>query len=210
MFRSKNLPLLFGGTILLIALLALLGPEDQTLGSNVRIVYLHGAWVLTAEAVLAISGLAGLVALVTRRPIFHQWSAAAGRTGLFFWITYLPLSLWAMEANWNGLFLVEPRFRVAMTFAVVGLLLQAGLWLINLPWLTSAANIAFFLALRLVLASAQYVMHPPPSPIFNSGNWQIVGFFLGLNLLTWLAAYWMARWFFELRRNPSPASRPVD
>lgn len=114
-----------------------------------------------------------------------------------------------MQANWNGLFLVEPRFRVAVTFAVVGLLLQAGLWIINLPWLTSFANLAFIIALRLVLASAQYVMHPPPSPIFNSGNWQIIGFFLALNLLTWLAASLMFRWFLDLRQhrvmaNPSP------
>ncbi len=209
MFLFKKPLVPFAGILILIGLWALFGPEDQTLGSNVRIVYLHGAWVLTAELVLAVAGLAGLAALITRRLKFHDWSAAAGLTGIFFWVTYLPLSLWAMQANWNGLFLVEPRFRVAVTFAVVGLLLQAGLWIINLPWLTSFANLVFILALRLVLASAQYVMHPPPSPIFNSGNWQIIGFFLILNLLTWLAATLMFRWFLDLRQrwvmaNPSP------
>ena len=40
---------LFFITVIVIALLALFGPEDKSLGSNVRIVYLHGAWVLTAE-----------------------------------------------------------------------------------------------------------------------------------------------------------------
>src|SRR5512147_2018640 len=107
-------------TILVIAVLALFGPEEKDLGANVRIVYLHGAWVLTAELVLLLAGLAGLVGLLTPRKDFHGWSAALGRTGIFFWVTYLPLSLLAMQTNWNGMFLAEPRFRLAVIFAVTG------------------------------------------------------------------------------------------
>ncbi len=125
----------------------------------------------------------------------HAWSAALGRTGIVFWVTYLPLSMLAMQSNWNGLFLSEPRFRLALTFAVVGVLLQIGLWMINLKWLTSSANIAYFIALRVVFSMAENIMHPPPSPIFNSGNFLIIGFFLGLNLLAWVAAYFLTRWF---------------
>ena len=122
MSSSKSKPLFFFlGIVCLIGILALFGPKDETLGANVRIVYLHGAWVLTAELAFAVAGLTGLIGLLTRRAIWHDWSAALGRTGLFFWLTYLPLSLWAMEANWNGLFLAEPRFRSAVTFAIVGL-----------------------------------------------------------------------------------------
>lgn len=187
--------LLFAVVLVLIALAALFGPADQTLGSNVRVVYLHGAWVLTAEIAFALAGLVGLIALLTRHRDFHNWSAALGRTGICFWVTYLPLSLWAMEANWNGLFLAEPRFRLAVTFAVVGLLLQIGLWIIHIHWLTSAANLLFVVVLRVTLASAPYVMHPPPSPIFDSGDWRIIGFFLALNLLAWLAALCLTIWW---------------
>src|SRR5687768_12350935 len=93
---------LFFITIIVIALLALFGPEEKSLGASVRIVYLHGAWVLAAELAFIAAGLAGVLALVTRREPFHKWSAALGRTGIFFWVTYLPLSLWAMQSNWNG------------------------------------------------------------------------------------------------------------
>jgi hypothetical protein len=182
-------------TVLAIILLALFGPEEQSLGSNVRIVYLHGAWVLTAEAAFAFAALAGLLGLAARRNSFHAWSAALGRAGIVFWVTYLPLSLYAMQANWNGLFLAEPRFRLALTFAVTGVLLQAGLWVINQKWLTSLANLAFFVVLRVVFATAQDIMHPPPSPIFNSGNYVIMIFFITLNLLAWLAAYFLTCWF---------------
>jgi len=201
MLKTKHTSLVqFLVVVVLIGILALFGPAEQTLGSNVRVVYLHGAWVLTAELAFILAGLAGLIGLITRRDIFHAWSAALGRTGIFFWLTYLPLSLWAMETNWNGLFLAEPRFRLAMTFAIVGLLLQIGLWIFDNKMLTSAANIAYIVVLRVIFATAQNIMHPPPSPIFNSGDWRIIGFFVAMNLLTWLAAYFLTRWLLSIQR----------
>jgi hypothetical protein len=198
MFKLKSPITLFFLTVIVIALLATFGPEEQSLGSNVRIVYLHGAWVLAAEVAFLAAGVAGLIALVTKRDNFHHWSAALGRTGIIFWVTYLPLSLWAMQTNWNGLFLVEPRFRLAMIFAVTGVLLQVGLWLINMNWVTSLANLIYIVVLRVIFATADNIMHPPPSPIFNSGNYAIIGFFVAMILLSLLAAYYLARWFFQL------------
>ena len=192
--KLKSPLTLFFITVIVIALLALFGPEEKSLGANVRIVYLHGAWVLTAELAFLAAGLTGLIALITRRESFHQWSTSLGRTGVFFWVTYLPLSLWAMESNWNGLFLSEPRFRLAVIFAVTGVLVQVGLWLMNVNWITSLANLIFIIILRVVFATVQNVMHPPPSPIFSSGNYLIIGFFIGLNLLAWLAAYFLSKW----------------
>jgi len=201
MTKTKSPLLYFSITVIVIALLTLFGPEEKSLGSNVRIVYLHGAWVMAAEAAFIAAALAGLLGLVLRRDIFHAWSAALGKTGILFWITYLPLSLIAMQANWNGLFLAEPRFRIALMFAVTGVLLQAGLWLFNISWLTSFANILYIIALRVVFATAQNVMHPPPSPIFNSGNYLIIGFFIGLNLMAFVEAYFLTRFFLNLNSN---------
>ncbi|HSJ87855.1 MAG TPA: hypothetical protein VK909_11645 [Anaerolineales bacterium] len=191
---KSPLPLFFI-TVIVIALLAFFGPEEKSLGANVRIVYLHGAWVLAAELAFVAAALAGVIAFITKRDVFHRWSAALGRTGIFFWITYIPLSLWAMESNWNGLFLAEPRFRLALIFAVTGILLQVGLWIINVNWLTSFANIIFIVVLRVIFSAADNVMHPPPSPIFNSGNFVIIGFFLTLIALTLLAACFLFRFF---------------
>ncbi len=197
MSKLKSPLTLFFLSVILIALLALFGPEEKSLGANVRVVYLHGAWVLAAELAFLAAGVAGLLALLTKRDALHNWSAALGRTGIFFWVTYLPLSLWAMQTNWNGLFLAEPRFRLALIFAVTGALLQAGLWLINTAWVTSLANLVYIVALRVVFAGAENVMHPPPSPIFNSGNYAIIGFFVALILLSLLAAYFLTRWFLK-------------
>ena len=181
--------------VLTTAALTALGPEEQSLGANVRIVYLHGAWVLTAETALGLAAVAGLLGILSRRERLHQWSAALGRTGLFFWVTDLPLSLWAMQANWNGLFLSEPRFRLAVIFAATGVLLQIGLTLLARPVFTSLFNVLFFVALRIGLSQVDYVMHPQPSPILNSGILSLQLFFIGIIFLTMAAAYFMTRWW---------------
>ncbi len=185
-----------------IALLTAFGPAEKTLGTNVRVVYLHGVWVWAALAGFLLAGLAGLVGLLTRRDTFHRWSRALGRTGLLFWITYIPISMWAMETNWNGLFLAEPRFRLAVIFAIGGLLLQAGLILMEAPVWASLGNLLYLAALLVALRTTQNVMHPP-APILNSDAWRIQLFFGVLFLLTLFAAWHVARWWYHRERIPA-------
>lgn len=195
----------FFATLLIIGLISLFGPQEKSLGANVRIVYLHGAWVLVAEAAFILAGIIGALGLLSGKiPAFakqqatlYKGSAALGLTGLVFWVTYLPLSMWAMQANWSGLFLAEPRFQLALTFAVVGLLLQASLWLFGLPWLTALGNIVFVITLLYTFSNADYVMHPPPSPIFGSGISAVILFFITLIALTSLAAFFLFQFWLK-------------
>ena len=180
-------------------LLAFLSPSEATLGANARIVYLHGAWVWASLIGFSAAGLLGIVGLLTRREKLHLTSQALGRSGLFFWVTYLPLSLWAMQTNWNGLFLAEPRWRLALVFAVGGLLLQIGLTLIDKPIWTSIANPIYVLALFIVLQTTEKVLHPP-SPMLDSQAWRIQTFFAGQTLLLTLAVLQLARWLYNQKR----------
>ena len=186
-------------TLLLIVILTFLGPAEKTLGVNVRVVYLHGAWVWTAMISFLAAALAGLAGLISRRPKAHFWSRAFGRTGLLFWITYLPLSLWAMQANWNGLFLAEPRWRIGLAFAIGGLLLQVGVSLLDNPMWASVANLVFFGVLFWALASTKQIMHPD-SPIFSSDATRIQLYFLALLTLILLLAWQLARGWYERDR----------
>lgn len=185
--------------MLVVAAITALGPAEKTLGANVRVVYLHGAWVWAALFAFVVAGLSGMAGLVTGKAAVHAWSRAFGRTGLFFWITYLPISIWAMQTNWNGLFLAEPRFRLAVIFAVSGLLLQLGLALMAQPRWTSAGNFLYLLALLGALFNTPNVMHPS-SPIFSSDSWRIQIYFAGLVLLTLLAVWQIARWLLQMER----------
>ena len=179
-------------TLFAIAALTAVGPAEKTLGNNVRMVYLHGAWVWTALASFIAAALLGLIGLVTRRISIQRWSRAWGRTGLLFWIIYLPLSIWAMQTNWNGIFAAEPRFRVAVVFAIGGLLLQLGVAIAEDPAWASAANMIYAGALIWVLATTPNIMHPP-SPILNSDSSRIQIYYFGLVILNLLLAWQVAR-----------------
>jgi hypothetical protein len=182
-----------------IAALAAGGPAEKSLGVNVRVVYLHGAWVWTALAGFVAAAGFGLAGLLSRRTSLHAWSCAWGRTGLLFWITYLPLSLWAMQTNWNGMFLAEPRFRMAVVFAIGGLLLQVGATIAEDPAWSSAANLLYAAALFWVLVRTPNVMHPS-SPIFSSNAWRIQVYFIALLVLTLLFAVQVARLLHQIER----------
>ena len=183
-----------------------IGPAEKSLGSNVRVVYLHGVWVWAALAAFLAAAATGAIALLTRREALHRWSRALGRAGLVLWISYLPISMWAMQANWNGLFLAEPRWRLAVVFAVGGLMLQIGVSLLEKPAWASAVNFIFVLALFLALQSVQNVMHPP-APILNSNAPLIQAYFAVLLALTLLGAWQMARWWHHFEGAAVEASR---
>jgi hypothetical protein len=131
-----------------------------------------------------------------RRKELHLWSRALGRTGLVFWITYLPLSMWAMQTNWNGLFLQEPHWKLAIVFAVGGLVLQVGLTLIENPTWASGFNLIYWLVLLMALQVTEEVMHPA-SPVFNSDSTRIQVFFLGLLGISLLLAWQVFRWWYQ-------------
>ncbi len=182
------------------------GPPERSLGTNARVVYLHGVWVWASLAALFAAALSGSLGLLLARKTLHHWSRALGRTGLFFWVTYLPISMWAMQTNWNGLFLSEPRWRLALVFSVAGLLLQAGVTLLENPAWASAGNLAYFLALMAALATTENVMHPP-APILNSDALRIQIFFVFLFLLTLLAAGQVARWWYRFEPSSTQVRR---
>ncbi len=194
--------------LILIALAAILlltrvGPVEKSLGVNIRVVYLHGAWVWASLALFIAAGLTGLAAILVRPPerrsaaALHAWSRALGRAGLVFWITYLPISMWAMQTNWNGLYLAEPRWRLALIYAISGLLLQIGLSLIANPFWTSLANLLFISTLLIAINSTREIMHPS-SPILSSDSRLIQVYFFLLVGVTLLAAWQVARLFLRL------------
>lgn len=189
----------------LFGLVAAFAPLERTLGEGVRIVYVHGAWVWAGKAAFGLAALAGAIGLaglaLRRWPAWTGWSLAAGRTGLFFWLTYLPMSLLVMQINWGGVFFDEPRFRIPLTFGIVGLLLQAGLAVMNIGWLTNLCNLVFGTALWWQLGGIENVLHPD-SPIFGSDAVRIQVFFIILLALALIFGAQLAVW---LHRRQKPA-----
>jgi len=174
--------LLFGLTLAAIALVTAFAPLEKTLGERIRLVYLHGAWVWAGKISFACAALAGLAALAFRTRKWADWSLALGRAGLVIWLSSLPMSLVVQQVNWGGIFWDEPRWRIPLAFGVAALLIQAALWLFNQPFIASAVNLVFGVALWLMLGGIENILHPD-SPIFQSGSARIQVFFVLLLLL---------------------------
>jgi hypothetical protein len=186
--RAKKLFILgLFATLLLIAVYASFGPAEKSLGNHVRIVYVHGAWVWISLAAFVAAGLVGAAAFVRRNENYYAWSRALGITGVVFWVSYLPLSLWAMQVNWNGLFLAEPRWRMAVAFAGAGLGVQLGLSFIARPAWTGLTNFLFAVVLFFSLSQTSNILHPS-SPILESALTAIQLYFGGMLVLTAIAA----------------------
>jgi hypothetical protein len=184
--------------LLATGILSMFGPPEASLGTNVRLVYLHGAWVWTALIGLGSAAVTGTLGLLLRRDRLQRWSIALGQAGMVYWISYLPLSLWTMQANWNGLYLAEPRFKVGLDYAVIGLLLQLASLILNDRRIGSALNLAFVIALAWSISGAEQVLHPS-SPIFSSDSISIRIFFLLLLLVSLLAGWALTRWLHLLQ-----------
>ena len=192
-FLQKKPALFILITLSATILFALITPPEKVLGSNVRIVYLHGAWVWSALLLFILAAGYGLIGLILHNNQFVIWSKAIGRTGLLYWITTLPISLWAMQTSWNGLFLAEPRFRFAIAFSIAGLMLQIGLSLMeNLVWV-GIGNCIFLIALGFNLFKIKNIMHPA-SPILMSNSISIQIYFGAILFFIFLTAWQIAVW----------------
>ncbi len=55
---KRTLWLLFLALLVATALVTFYGPTERTLGANLRLVVLHGAWVWAGKAAFALAGLA--------------------------------------------------------------------------------------------------------------------------------------------------------
>jgi len=195
MTRLKSPFFWFILAVLTTAGLTSVGPQEKAPGDYARIIYLHDAWLLTAETALGLAALVGLAAILSRRESLHRWSAALGRTGVFFWAAYLPMALWAFHISWGEFFRTEPRFQATVALAATGVVLQIVLSLLARPTITSLFNVLFYVALQISVLRKGYILHSPPPPIFGSGLLSIELFFIGIIFLTMAAAYFMTRWW---------------
>jgi len=190
-------------TMCLIAVVTAYSPLERVLGENARLVYFHGAWVWSGKVAFAAAAVAGIIGLLRKSQTWQKASLVLGWTGMIFWLTYLPLSLWVQQVNWGGIFWDEPRWKVPLMFGVVGVMLQIGLVLINDLRLTSAANAIFGVLLWWLLGSIENVLHPD-SPIFQSGATRIQQFFIVLILLSLISGALMARLLYLRKASRQP------
>jgi hypothetical protein len=177
-----------GISLVVLAVVALLlawaAPSDVTLKGTSKVVYIHGALVWTSMLTLTLAGVVGLAALaamtIKRDNVMHAWALALGRTGLVFWIAYIPVSMLASRMAWNAVFLAEPRYATAFRVLAIGIIVQAVIFLFNRPVISSAAHVAQAVIMWTLLLTTPSILHPD-NPILHSAP--SIQFFFGTMVL---------------------------
>ncbi len=166
--RRNPLPwLVLGGLVTAVIFLLYLSPQEATLGTGIRTVYVHVALTWTGMVGFVLAGLLGLAVLATANEKLARWMQTLGWIAFGFYVAGVAMSAIASKVNWGGVFWQEPRMMAAVnSMAVAAILLSVNLWV---PWvrLRGLLQAAVPAIVAWITYSAPLVLHPR-NPIFSS------------------------------------------
>ena len=155
--------LLWGIVIALIIgsiIVAGFGPPEKTLGTGIRVVYVHVALTWVGMLSLVLAGVLGIIVFLTANGRLGHWMQTIGWVGFAFYVGGTAVSTIASKVNWGAVFWREPRMMAALNVIAFGIIIHAAAL-----WLTSTRVRGF---LNLLLAAillwltygAPLVLHP--------------------------------------------------
>lgn len=195
LLRKKNISATMAFFVLAGLLLTLLSPSERVLGANVKVVYLHGTFVLVGLLVFVVSGVAGFAHIITDRNQIFRLVKASRNTAIIFWIFGTIIGILAAYLTWGGVTLAEPRLVVAIFISV----LSVGVYLlssaIERAKITSLLSIVLAVLAVAMTVNAKRILHPD-NPIRGS-DYLIELYFYSINLMFLIVAVQMIRWMME-------------
>jgi hypothetical protein len=120
----KSSWLVVSSVLLLGAVVLLLAPEEQSLGTGIKSVYIHVALTWTAMLGLVIAGIVGVASSVLAKNTWQRLSQTVTWISLALFAAGLLMSMIAAGINWGGVFWQEPRTSAAIQVLVAGLVVQ--------------------------------------------------------------------------------------
>ena len=166
-----RLQAMFASTALLGLTVALwLMPPEQTLGSVIKVIFLHGALVRVGLLSFAAAGILSLAYLFMRKPSLYLWAIAAQKSAVLLWILYTLTSMISTQLSWGEwIAWEEPRVRASfhvLWFSAACLLL--GLWMGHRTF-AAFANLLVTTVAWILIRGASIIRHPF-DPIGTSGS----------------------------------------
>lgn len=188
--------------VLLLVMMAVavwLSPEERTLGTRIRIVYVHVAFVWAGLAGILITAILSLSVFLQIRdqriekllPILSFVSVVCFAIGFL-------LSLAAAQINWGGIFWSEPRLTASLRVLSLAVIVQIlAVWFPNLRF-RAVLYIALLLFAVPTTMAARNAIHPS-NAIFSSDSNSFAIATLTLMSLVILLALWVINWRYQLQ-----------
>jgi len=175
------------GLVFLLLFLVWLSPSEETLGSLIKLVYVHAAIVYAAFFTFMLAGVFGIIYIFTSQQKIYSWLSAFQRTAFLFWGIYFLSSIVLTYLAWGGVGWMEPRFQLAIQILVmVSLVFLFSLWL-DKPKVTALLNVGLFLVIFYLTSTVQRIFHPS-NPIGKSNSSTMKFFALSMASVCFLIA----------------------
>lgn len=192
--------------VVLLALLVWLSPAEMTLGSVVKIVYLHGALERVGTYAYLFAAVAGITHIIFRRAAFGHWAMALSEVAIGAWLGQIVVSLPAQILAWGGITWSEPRVASALWILGLSALIYFVMRWIGHPAWISLGAVVNAIVLIVILRETINVLHPV-DPILGSDSLAIRIFYAAIVLtLAVIAALIANERVTRLARPGEPAS----
>ncbi len=176
--------------LLILAGLIVIAPEEKTLGTGIKVVYVHVAMIWTGMAGFLLTALFGIWVALRPSKGALQWTHAIARVSFLMFTGGALLSLVAARVNWGGVFLSEPRMlATTQLIALMLIVLVTTHWLKSIRLKGVLYTLPFVYMLTTVLG-VELVLHPE-SPVVVSSAAPIQLTFFALFALFSLLALWL-------------------
>lgn len=164
--RKRTLAVL-AALFLIGAIIVLIAPEENTLGSGIKSVYVHVAFIWSGSLGLLAAGIMGGWVLAVGSQTHFSWNRVIASVALALFAVGALLSIVAARINWGDVFWEEPRNRAVLQVLALGVIIQIlNGWMSHprLGGLLYTGLAAFFV---YSMATTTLVLHPQ-SPILSS------------------------------------------
>jgi hypothetical protein len=188
--RTFLLPVLI---LILMALLVIFGPEEKTLGTGIKVVYVHVSFTWTGLLAFFLVAILSVIGAIWPHESILSWvKTLFGAATAAFFIGFL-LSMLASYINWGGVPLQEPRFISAMRILAVAAL--AGGLMNFIPWarLVSLLGVVPAMMVFFLTQSPRLALHPDSA--VGSAPLAIKYTFLGMFALAFTLTFWFGLYF---------------
>jgi len=162
------------GLILIAVILALIAPEEATLGSYIKLIYIHAAVTWVGMVMFVASGLLALLFLLSKlasgkskgvsgpsaRDSLVTWSSASQATAIIFWLTSVSIGSFAAYLTWGGSWWEEPRLRVALFILVLAVAMYQLGRMLSDKLTRAVLNLSLPASAALLLFATGKLVHP--------------------------------------------------
>lgn len=181
----------------LAALLVWLGPDEKTLGSGIKAVYVHVSLTWAGLIGYVVAGLLGVATL--RWQQVDSWRQTVGWVAFGFYLGGVAVSVLASKINWGAVFWQEPRMVTSLNMLAAALLLLTANLFVPWRWLRGLLSALLPVIIFWSNLRAPLVLHPG-NAVRSSTAAGIQLTFLGMLALA-LAAEGILVWMAQQRRT---------